>query len=94
MRTGIHYPETLPQKPDGFTKRLEVHMNFGREGGAAQYSVYDANGAKMPFGHQYDTRKDGLTGFAIDGRDGVLTWAELVAYWPEFLAARKTGASA
>lgn len=81
----IYIPETLPVKQDGFTRQLGMHMNFGPKGGAATYKIFDPQKRQMPFGFQYDTRKGGLTGFILDGRDGVMTWAELVEYWPEYL---------
>lgn len=89
--TQIHVPETLPAQPDGFTKHLQMHMNFGKGRGGATYSIKDAEGRLMPFGYQYDTRKGGLTGLTLSGRDGVMTWAELVAYWPEYLKKRAEG---
>jgi hypothetical protein len=64
---------------------MTLHLSFGRGKGAATYKVHDPAGHEMPIGFQYDTRKGGLTGFTLPGRDGVLTWPELVAYWPEFL---------
>ena len=48
----------LPKKPDGFTKELIMHMNFGPKGGAAQYKIKNAAGKEMPFCYQYDTRKE------------------------------------
>ena len=67
----------LPEKPEGFTRRLVMHLNFGSAGGAATYSVHDRDGNPMPFGYQYDTRKEGLTGFTVPGVSSVMTWAQL-----------------
>lgn len=67
----------LPEKPEGFTRRMTMHMNFGSEGGAATFDIYGPDGALMPFGYQYDTRKGGLTGFRVEGVEGVMTWAQL-----------------
>ena len=80
-------PEELPEKPTGWTKRLSMHMNFGSDGGAASYTIKDETGADTPIGYQYDTRKGGLTGFFLPGVEGVMTWAELRAKWPEWLEA-------
>lgn len=84
----IYTPDTLPEKPDGFTRQLGMHMNFGRGRGAASYKILDPEKRLMPFGYQYDTRDGGLTGFTVPGRDGVMAWAELVAYWPEYLQSK------
>jgi hypothetical protein len=67
----------LPEKPTGYTKRLEIHYNFGSKGGMGVYRVFAPGGAHMPFGMQYDTRKGGLNGFTHRDHDGVMTWAEL-----------------
>lgn len=52
-----HAPAELPEKPDGWTKRLSIHLNFGQEGGSACYSVHDPEGREMVITYQYDTRK-------------------------------------
>ena len=69
----------LPKSAQGYTKTLDVHLNWGIDGGAAVYDVYDAKGRKMPFAYQYDTREGGLTGFSLPDVNGVLTWDELRA---------------
>jgi hypothetical protein len=74
-------PSELPEKPDGWTKRMEQHLNFGREGGVGLYSIHDADGNRTPIGWQYDTRKGGLTGFTMRDVEGVMTWAELRVKW-------------
>ena len=72
---------TLPEKPVGWTRRMNLHLNFGSEGGAATFDIFDPNGEKAPFGYQYDTRKGGLTGFTVPGVEGVMTWGELRAHY-------------
>jgi hypothetical protein len=74
-------PVVLPEKPEGFTQKMTLHLNFGSEGGAATYDIFDPEGRKMPFGKQYDTRKGGLTGFTVAGVEGVMNWAELRAHY-------------
>lgn len=81
--------DELPEKPDGWTKRQLMHMNFGDEGGAATYDIYNPSGVKAVFGYQYDTRKGGLTGFLLPKIDGVLTWTQLRHKWPIWIAERK-----
>lgn len=78
-------PETLPARPEGFTRKLETHFNYGAQGGVGLYSVYSPTGKRMPFGYQYDTRAGGLTGLSLPDVDGVFTWAELVEFWPKYL---------
>lgn len=86
-------PDSLPDKPEGWTRKMLLHMNFGKEGGAARFSIYDPDGTEMPFGYQYDTRKGGLTGFTAPGIDDVMTWAELRERWPEIRAAKADAAA-
>lgn len=67
----------LPVKPDGWTKRMSLHLNFGRDGGLGSYELFDAEGAPVPFGWGYDSRKGGGRGFIVPDRDGYLTWEEV-----------------
>lgn len=67
----------LPEKPEGWGRRMSLHMNFGSEGGMGHYDVFDADGRKMPFSWGYDTREGGGKGFRVPGCKGWLTWAEL-----------------
>ena len=85
---AIGLPAELPEKPDGYTRRMALHLNFGRAGGAATYTCHDPQGKKCAFGYQYDTRKDGLTGFNLPNVEGVMTWAQLRAAWPEWIKTR------
>lgn len=66
-----------------------MHMNFGSKGGAATYEIFDNAGHKMSIGYQYDTCKGGLTGFSLEDVKGVMSWKELVAAWPAWIAERK-----
>ena len=82
-------PAELPEQPVGFTRRMTMHLNFGEQGGAATFEVCDPDGQPMPFGYQYDTRRPhGQTGFTLPGREGVMRWDELRAYWPQYLASQ------
>ena len=78
----------LPEHPTGWTKRMSMHMNFGPDGGAASYTIKDDTGADTPIGYQYDTRALGLTGFTLPGVEGVMTWPQLRAKWPEWMEAQ------
>ena len=74
----------LPKVPIGFTRRMTMHMNWGGGKGAGLFEIRDPSGKKMPFGYQYDTQKNGLTGFTVPGDvNRVFTWAELRAYYKE-----------
>lgn len=71
----------IPEEPKGWTKKMVYHVNFGLDGGAAEFEVYDETGKRMPFGMAYDTR-DGAnrTGFVHPDHEGAMTWAELRAF--------------
>lgn len=83
-------PATLPADAKGYTKHMQMHMNFGEEGGAATYAIRGPGGVKMPIHYQYDTRKKGgPTGFFIDGVEQVFKrWTDLATYWPTFISER------
>jgi len=66
----------LPEKPEGFTRRMNMHMSFG-DGGVGSYTVFMPNGEPAPFGYQYDTRPGGKTGFTVNGEKDPMTWAQL-----------------
>lgn len=71
----------LPEKPDGWTKRLAVHYNYGEKGGAATYTIRDERGRQTNIGYAYDTRKTkesprGEAGFFVNGSE-LMTWPEL-----------------
>lgn len=71
----------LPEKPEGWTRKMNLHMNFGSDGGMGVYDVFDPEGRKAPFVYQYDTRKGGQTGFFVADADGCMSWAELRAHY-------------
>ena len=49
-------PDELPEQFKG-TKRMGIHLNYGRDGGAATYRWHGADGRAWPIQEQYDTRK-------------------------------------
>lgn len=53
----VHIPDPLPEKPTGWGKRLNMHLNFGEDGGAAIYTVMDNEKRETCISYQYDTRK-------------------------------------
>lgn len=92
----VNLPDTLPSDPKGFTQRMKMHLNFGRDGGAAVYSIHDPHGIELPITYQYDSRKKGggPTGLFIDGVDRCFTkWSDLAAYWPEYINSKSGGAA-
>lgn len=90
-------PSELPATPDGYTKRMGMHLNFGEEGGAATYAIHDPDGNDTGIVYQYDTRRARLrpakTGFHVPAAKTAVfkTWAELSAAWPEIV--EKLGAT-
>lgn len=40
----------LPEMPNGWTKRMEMHVNYGKAGGSATYSIFDDKGRKTNIG--------------------------------------------
>ena len=74
----------LPETPVGWTKRMEVHLNYGRAGGAATYSIFDEQGRKTNIGYAYDTRGEGESGFFIHG-SGLMPWAQLRDRYAELI---------
>ncbi len=90
MMAEIIIPDELPEKPDGWSRHLIMHFNYGQKGGAAAYSIHDANGKRLPINYQYDTRKKNAnkTGFvATNGKvfvsDVYKTYAGLRRAWPK-----------
>lgn len=49
-------PDELPEHFRGH-KKLVVHYNYGRDGGAAIHRWYDSTDRAWPIQEQYDTRK-------------------------------------
>ena len=97
---SIGLPMELPEKPDGWARKMELHMNFGSAGGAAVYSITNPDGVTMPISYQYDTRKgkqrEMETGFFIVDKkrpggfygDVCATWPELRALWAKWMTER------
>ena len=100
MADAIYWPDALDPSGSGYTKSMGLHLNFGRDGGAAFYRIYDPDGRPLPVTYRYDTRKPTAkvvpyrTGFAIDGfespGDGnqpvFRRWSDVAAVWPTALA--------
>lgn len=81
----------LPEKPTGWTKRMHTHINYGRDGGAATYNIFDEKGRLTNIGYACDTRGEGESGFFVNG-SGLMSWHELRARFAE-LTAPRTGAN-
>jgi hypothetical protein len=79
-------PDSLPEKPTGWTRQMLMHLNFGGAGGAASYEVKNQSGETMPIGYQYDTRKGGFSGFTLPGVKTCMSWDELREIWPRWIA--------
>lgn len=80
----------LPERPNGWTKHLAVHYNYGSKGGAATYTIKDEKGRLTNIGYAYDTRKSkgaprGESGFFVNGSD-LMSWAELRRRFTELTA--------
>jgi hypothetical protein len=84
-RIGL-LPE-LPEKPEGWTRKMQMHLKF-QDGGAATFDIFDPQGEKALFGYQYDTRPGGLTGYVLPGIKEVMTWRQLRNAWPEWIKTR------
>lgn len=69
---------------------MQMHMNFGPEGGAATYDIFDLSGNALPIHYQYDTRIKGAeTGYFIQGVEQCFAnWKALAEYWPEFIKSK------
>lgn len=83
----------LPEHPFGWTKKLAVHYNYGRKGGAATYTIYDKEGRRTNIGYGYDTRKSkerprGESGFFVNGSE-LMSWAELRRRYAELTAPKE-----
>jgi len=71
---------------------MSMHLNFGggkNGGGVGVYKVLDAKGEETPIGWQYDTRKDGETGFTLPDIEPVMTWDQLREIWPIWKSRQK-----
>ena len=79
-------PDELPKTPTGWTRQMTMHLNFGGAGGAATFEIKNERGETMPMTYQYDTRKDGLTGFTLPGVEPFMSWKQLREIWPRWIA--------
>jgi len=77
----------LPEVPFGWTKRMECHFNYGRDGGAATYSIFDDKGRRTNIGYAYDTRGEGESGFYVHG-SRLMPWKELRERYAELTKPR------
>lgn len=82
----FHYPLALPERPQGWSKHLRAHLNFGGAGSTATYMIRDDQDRRVPIGYQYDTREGGISGFTLAGIIQPMTWSELHDIWPHWLA--------
>jgi hypothetical protein len=92
MTTPGDLPDTLPEKPVGWTRKMVMHLNLGgKKGGVGTYRVFDERGVEMPITYAYGP--NGVpAGFNlnIDPEDVPRrSWAELRAAWPAFVAAHR-----
>lgn len=86
----------LPERPDGWTRKMLVHLNYGPKGGAATYAIYDEQGRRTNVGYAYDTRKSkgaphGESGFFVNGSE-LMSWADLRARFTELTAPKPDSA--
>lgn len=79
-------PKELPESPKGWTQRLIAHMRFDDDCGSATYRLKDETGREMPIIYGYDTRQPPVSGFKLDRCDEILSWREIRAKWPAWLA--------
>lgn len=94
LRPAFALVASLPEKPEGWTKRMVMHLNMGRRNGhSGVYQVIDAAGNETPIGYQYNTKDTRLCGFTLPGIDGPMTWGELRRAWPEWVAKTKAAAA-
>lgn len=86
MNDNTANPPELPEKPEGWTRRMVLHIRCGK-GGSAVYDVLDPSGKKTGIEWGYDevAKTRGFT-FGEDPRI-FPTWAALREAWPGLLAA-------
>lgn len=71
----------IPEKPEGWTKKMTLHLNYGEDGGRGEYKIMDETGKEMPFGWVYDTRKEvNKQGYTHPDCADVMTWDQLRAF--------------
>ena len=81
-------PRTLPEKPEGWSRTMIMHLNRGAQGASGVYEIKDDQGRVMPFQYCYQTGKKQKTewsGFFIAGSQDPISWAELRKRWPLYL---------
>ena len=68
----------IPDKPEGWTRKMTLHLNFGEDGGRGEYTIMDDTGKVMPFMWFYDTRKGQKpNGFVHPECPDVMNWGQL-----------------
>lgn len=86
-------PDELPEKPAGWKQNMRMHLNQGSGRHSAVYELSDETGRVLPITREYiESGKVG--GFVLPGVKQFMTWRELRAIWPRWIAiARKKQAS-
>jgi hypothetical protein len=82
----------IPEKPEGWTKHMLFHMNFGGGKGSATYEILDAQGRVTNIGYMYDTRpRHKARGFFIRDleMDKPLSWLELRRQYAALVAPKE-----
>lgn len=86
--TKAALPAELPERPEGWAKRMGMHLNLGRAKSAG-YSVLDPDGRVMPFSYAYHVndkiKAHNYAGFILPGfEDKAMTWQQLREAWPTY----------
>lgn len=70
--------DELPLHPTGWTKRMSLHLNFGRGKGVGVYTIHDEQGRRVEgIGYSYNAG-EGLAGFTLgDGEVHYPDWMQL-----------------
>lgn len=71
----------LPETQNGYSREVVTHTTFKDGHSAGVYTIRDPEGRPMPFGFQFNTRKNGLTGFTVPGIESVMSWTQLRRYY-------------
>lgn len=79
-------PRTLPRKPEGFTRRMTMHLNYGRGGHSGAFDIYTDEGVKLPIEYAYNTGQN-VRGFYLRGSAEPLTWNQICDVWPAYVRA-------
>jgi hypothetical protein len=89
--TEPQLPAVLPAKPEGFTRRIATHLNFGSKGSSAVYDLFAPSGAQMPVHYMVQTgkgKKVTSQGFYFVHSEECLTWEQLRGRWVSYMKAR------